>query len=159
MISVPGVCTIGTMNRDNTRESLLFWRVVFAAAALWTALGAVPGMFDAAATFRRFYGFEPESELVLELFRGAWGQSLLFALGYLVAVIDPRRHAALLLLGVVGKAVYAVRLFGNLIEGEGGSLTVAAVVGDALFVALFAIFLLKTGALLSLLRPTPVESP
>ncbi len=142
------------MTKHDTTYPGRMWRIVFAAAAGWTALGAIPALTDTVRTFQRFYGFAPESTLVVELFRGAWGQSLLFALGYLLAAIDPWRHAGLVALGGVGKAVYAFRLLGDVISGEGGPLAIVALVGDLIFVLLFALFLANTGALRSLLHPS-----
>ena len=144
----------GGMTKHDTTHGVWMWRIVFASAAGWTALGAVPSLMDTASAFERFYGFAPESALVVELFRGAWGQSLLFALGYLLAAVDPRRHAGLIALGGVGKAVYAFRLFGDVISGGGGPLAIVALIGDLVFVLLFALFLVSTGVLPSLVRPS-----
>ena len=133
------------------------WRIVFAAAAVWTALGAVPALIDPAGTFQRFYGFAPESTVVVALFRGAWGQSLLFAVGYLLAALDPWRHAGLVARGGAGKAVYAFRLSADILTNGGGSLSIVAAVGDLVFVLFFALFLIRTGALRSLLHVSPAR--
>ena len=146
------------MNENHTTYGVWMWRVVFAAAAVWTALGAIPSLIDPAGTFQRFYGVAPESAMVVTLFRGAWGQSLLFAAGYLLAAFDPWRHAGVVALGGIGKAVYAYRLITDLLAGGGGPLSIIAVVGDALFVLLFALFLVRTDALSSLFLPSSATS-
>ncbi|MBX3270998.1 MAG: hypothetical protein KF729_12105 [Sandaracinaceae bacterium] len=128
------------------------WRAVFATAALWTLLGAIPGYLDPAASFLRFHGAPADSPLVLELYRGAWGQTLLFAVGYAVAAIDPRRHGLLLLLGGIGKLLYAIRVLSTLGDLPTPMALVAAA-GDLVFVALIAAFLLTTGTARSLLTP------
>ena len=143
------------MKKHDTVYGMRLWRILLAAAAGWTALGAIPSLLDTASAFQRFYGFAPESALVVELFRGAWGQSLLFALGYLWAAFDPWRHAGLVALGGVGKAVYAYRLLGDVISGSGGPLALIALTGDLVFVLLFTLFLVRTGVLPSLFSPAP----
>lgn len=115
-------------------------------------LGALPGILDAATTFQRFYGAPAESQLVLDLLRGSWGQSLLFAVGYLLAVLDPWRNAAFLLLGGIGKAAYAWRLGRGLIAGQGGPIALVAVIGDVVFVLAFAALLIRSGVVPSLFR-------
>lgn len=57
------------------------WRAVFFAAALWTTLGAGLGFLDPARTFALFHGAPPVSEDLVQIYRGASGQSLLFAVG------------------------------------------------------------------------------
>ena len=133
--------------------SLKRWRWVFAAAALWTTLGAVPGFLDTANTFVRFHGAPPDSALMLQIYRGAWGQSFLFALGYLLAAFAPIRYAAIVALGMVGKAFYAVGLGKSILAGAAGPLAAFAMVGDLVFVGLFLVFLLTSGVL----RTMPLE--
>jgi hypothetical protein len=133
--------------------SLLPFRLVFLAAAIWTSLGAGPGFFDPAGTLALIHGAAPDSALALALFRGASGQTLLFAVGYLLAAAAPRRHAAVVGLGGIGKALYAARLLGEVLTGGGGPLAVVAVVGDLLFVAAFVAFFATSGVLRTLLRP------
>lgn len=124
--------------------------LAFALVAAWTALGAIPGFFDPRGSFLRFHGHPPESPLVLELYRGAWGQTLLFAVGYAFAARDPRRHALILLLGAIGKTLYAIRLLGPITSGQATPLTVLAAVGDALCVATIGYWLVTQGTLRSL---------
>lgn len=142
------------MQSITSRAALVAWRITFLSAAVWTMLGALPGLLDAAGTFERFYGVAAESERLLDIYRGAWGQSLLFAIGYLLAAIDPYRHAAILVLGVIGKAVYAFGLAQAIVAGEVTSpVATAAVVGDTIFAIAFAVFVVASGALVSLFKP------
>lgn len=129
------------------------WRGVFLTAAVWTGLGAIPALVDPVTAFGQFYGIVPNSKMVIELFQGAWGQSLLFAAGYAIAAVSPVRHAAIVLLGGTGKAVYAVRLLAMVVDGEGGALAVVAIAGDLVFAVLFALFLCAPGVLRSMVLP------
>ncbi len=122
---------------------MLFWRLVLAAAALWTMLGAVPAFLDTASAYERFHGSPAGSPELLAIYRGSWGQSFLFAVGYLVAAFNPVRHALVIGLGVVGKIVYAAGFVGPVLAGEAGSLAFAAVIGDFVFAGLFLAFLIQ----------------
>jgi hypothetical protein len=133
------------------------WRWLFGTVALWTALGAVPGFLDPHTSFVGFYGHEPESALVLDLYRGAWGQTALFAIGYALAAIDPRRHGALLLLGSVGKILFAARHLSTALGPSGTSLFTVAVVGDLVLAALMLTYVVRSGVLASLARPAPAS--
>jgi hypothetical protein len=132
-----------------TVPSLRTWKFVFAATAVWTLLGAVPGFVDPLGSFVRFQGGPPASDLELQLYRGAWGQTLLFAVGYVFAAFDPRRHVLLLVLGGVGKLLYAARI---LVGGDAAPLALFAAVGDLVFVAAIATFMARDPGARSLFR-------
>jgi hypothetical protein len=108
-------------------------------------LGAIPGLVDPETAYQRFHD-GPATQDVLELFRGASGQTFLFAVGYLVAAFAPRRHALVVALGGAGKAIYAVRLLSDAAAGHAGPLTLVAAVGDLVFVGAFTVFLAHTAA-------------
>jgi hypothetical protein len=115
------------------------WGLVFLAAGLWTMLGAIPGLVDPEAAYQRFHA-GPVTQDVLLLFRGSSGQTFLFAVGYLVAAFAPRRHALVVALGGVGKAMYAVRLLFETAAGHAGPLALVAAIGDLAFVGAFIAF-------------------
>jgi hypothetical protein len=115
------------------------WGLLLLAAGLWTMLGAVPGLVDPEAAYQRFHD-GPAAQDVLDLFRGASGQTFLFAVGYLVAAFAPRRHALVVALGGAGKAMYAIRLLSDAAAGHAGPLTLVAAVGDLVFVGAFVVF-------------------
>lgn len=147
------------METENNHRPLRLWRWVFAAAALWTTIGAVPGYFDPAGTFARFYGVEANSTLMVQIYRGAWGQSFLFALGYLLAALAPVRYAAIVGLGMIGKTFYAFGLLGAVIAGSAGPIAGLAVAGDLIFAAAFGAFLLSAGVLRGLAKDAVLGSP
>ncbi len=130
------------MKRTNLSNKRL-WQVVFGLAAVWTAIGAILGILDTARTFARFYGFIPDSALLLDVYRGAWGQSLLFAIGYGFAAYNPRRYSVIVALGLIGKVSYAIGLYGYIGAGTVGPAAVPALVGDLVFAAFFTAFLIS----------------
>ncbi len=112
------------------------FRYLLVATAVWTLMGAIPGYLDPAASFHRFTGAPANSPMVLELYRGAWGQTLLFAIGYAVAAFDPRRHVLVVALGAIGKLLYAARILVGFSGGAPTGLALFAAVGDLVFVVL-----------------------
>lgn len=124
------------MRTTSSDRALRAFRFILAATALWTLMGAIPGYLDPASSFQRFTGAAAESPLVLELYRGAWGQTLLFAVGYAVASFDPRRHLLVVVLGAVGKSLYAARILGGFAGNAPTGLALFAAIGDLVFVAL-----------------------
>jgi hypothetical protein len=102
-------------------------------------LGAIPGLVDPEAAYQRFHA-GPVNQDVLLLFRGSSGQTFLFAVGYLIAAFAPRRHALVVALGGVGKAMYAVRMLFEVAAGQAGPLALVAAIGDLAFVGAFVVF-------------------
>jgi len=122
---------------------------MFALVAAWTLSGAVPGFFFAEWTYQQFQGSPPASAEILDLFRGAWGQTLLFGLGYAFAALDPGRHGVVALLGATGKVLYALRL-GQ--AGDVSGFTLVALVGDLVFAGLIFTYVVVTGQLVGYFR-------
>lgn len=137
------------MNNPLRNPAWTGWSVLFAIVAVWTALGAIPGFFWAEWTFESFYGAPPPSALVLDLYRGAWGQTLLFAIGYAFAAWNPSRHGLIAVLGATGKLLYAARLAASMATGEASAMTVLALVGDVVFAGLIFVFAFSTGQFLT----------
>jgi hypothetical protein len=121
---------------------MLALRIALGLAATWTLMGAIPGYLDPEDSFARFFGVPAESALVLELYRGAWGQTLLFAVGYGVATLDPRRHVLVVVLGACGKLIYAIRILVSLADRPPTTLALSAAIGDLVLVATLGTLLL-----------------
>jgi hypothetical protein len=151
-----------TTTTSNER-ALRALRLVLVVTAMWTLAGAIPGYLDPAASFLRFHGAAAESPLVLELYRGAWGQTLLFAIGYAIAALDPRRHIAIVGLGATGKVLFAARILSSLAERPPSTLAVAAAVGDLVFVTLlvtlFVALFVATNPRAATRAPLPAAPP
>jgi len=133
------------MNHPFRNPTWTGWSILFALAAVWTASGAIPGFFWAEWTYEAFTGAPVPSALVLDLYRGAWGQTLLFALGYAFAAWNPTRHGLVAVLGAVGKLLYAARLAASMGAGETSPMTVLALVGDLVFASLIFVYAFSTG--------------
>jgi len=121
------------------------WSVVFGFIALWTLSGAVPGFLFPEWTYESFYGHPAESQLIIDLFKGAWGQTLLFGLGYAFVALDPARHGLISLLGGIGKIMFAARLLITTKLEDFSGLSLLALGGDLLFAAAIFVFVFGTG--------------
>lgn len=143
---------MATMMQNTLRNPQSWgWSLMFAVVAAWTLSGALPGFFFAEWTYQQFHGRPPASSEVLDLFRGSWGQTLLFGLGYAFAALDPSRHGVVAVLGAVGKVLYALRL-GQ--AGDVSGFTLIALVGDLVFAGLIFTYPLVTGQLVGYFRRT-----
>jgi len=99
--------------------------------------GALPGFFDSAGMYVREFGRPLADPVMVAVYRGAWGTALLYGFGFLLVAYDPPRHWGVVLMGGVGKALFAVNLAYMFAHGWTSDFAVVVIVGDALFVAAF----------------------
>lgn len=131
------------------RPVLLRLRWLFVIAALWNFAGAVPGLFFTAQMFEQEFGRPLNDPVMVAVFRGAWGTAFLYGFGFLMAARNPVRHVGIVIIGGIGKALYAVNLLGMYLSGWTSDFALFVVAGDAVFVALFAAYVVhlkKLGA-------------
>ncbi len=122
---------------------LLRTRVLFVAAALWNFAGAIPGYFDSAGAFTRMFGGSLDQPTMLAIYRGGWAAALVFAIGYLIVALRPTRHTGIVLIGILGKLLFATDYFTMYQAGLTTSLALIIVAGDLVFTALFVLFLVR----------------
>jgi len=125
------------------------WSVVFGLIALWTLSGAVPGFLFPEWTYQNFFGHPAESQEVLDLFRGSWGQTLLFGVGYAFVALDPARHGLIAMLGGIGKVGFSVRLLVTTRPEDFSGLSLLALGGDLVFAAAIFVYVFGTGQFLT----------
>ena len=125
-----------------TREVVIF-RVLFLVSALWNFAGAIPGYFDAANMFAREFGRELSDPVMVAVYRGAWGTALLYGFGFLMAAYNPLRHTGIVLMGGLGKVFFALNLLYMYLNGWTSEFAMVVIAGDALFVAFFALYLMR----------------
>jgi len=132
------------MNRSKpTPPELRAFRWLFIIAALWNFAGALPGLFDSAGMFAREFGRELTDPVLIAVYRGAWGTAFLYGFGFLMAAYNPVRHTGIVLMGGVGKALFALNLLYMLQQGWTSNFAILVVVGDALFVAAFVAYFVR----------------
>lgn len=118
------------------RERMAF-RLLFTIAAVWNFAGALPGFFDSAGMFAREFGRELADPVMVAVYRGAWGTALLYGFGFGFAAYDPVRHSGVVLMGGVGKALFALNLAWMYLNGWTSDFALVVIGGDIVFVALF----------------------
>lgn len=85
-----------------------FFTYLFLIAALWNLVGAAFGYFNTAYTFQGLFDRELTDPLFYEIYKGAWGTTLMFFLGYLLVAYDPIKQWGIALIGGIGKLAFAL---------------------------------------------------
>lgn len=124
------------MHIMKNRKHLSF-TVLFLFAALWNLIGAGFGYFNTSYTFMGLFGRELNDPLYYEIYRGAWGTTLMFFLGYLLAAYDPIKHSGIVLIGGIGKFFFALAELDLYLKGLAHPIILVIVIGDFIFCGLF----------------------
>jgi hypothetical protein len=110
------------IDRGSLTTRALFWfRVLFVIAAFWNFAGAIPGLADTAGMFEREFGRALTDPVMIAVYRGAWG---------------------IVLMGGLGKALFALNLLNMHLQGWTSSFSIVVIAGDVVFVALFGLYFL-----------------
>jgi hypothetical protein len=128
-------------------------RLLFVVAAIWNFAGAIPGLFNTAVMFEREFGRPLTDPVMIAVYRGAWGTAFLYGFGFLLAAWDPLRHWSIVLMGGVGKALFAINLLYMFQNGWTSSFALVVIVGDALFVLAFLAYFVWVRARLASISP------
>jgi len=121
-------------------RELLFFRSLFVIAALWNFAGALSGLFDSAGMFAREFGRDLTDPVMVAVYRGAWGTAFLYGFGFLVVAWNPVRHTGVVLMGGLGKALFALNLAYMHLNGWTSDFSIVVIGGDIIFVALFLVY-------------------
>ncbi len=125
------------------RRDLIALRLLFLISAIWNFAGALPGLFDSAGMFAKEFGRELTDPVLIAVYRGAWGTAFLYGFGFLMAAYDPVRHTGIVLMGGLGKALFALNLLVMYLNGWTSDFAIVVIGGDVIFVTLFIIYLLR----------------
>ena len=120
-----------------------FIQALFVIAAVWNFAGSIPGITNAAGMFAQEFGRDLSDQVMVSVYRGAWATSFLYALGFLLVARNPERHVGIVLMGGLGKALFAMNLAWMYLSGWTSDFAVVVIVGDAVFVTLFLIYLFR----------------
>lgn len=122
------------------------FRILFIVSAIWNFAGSLPGIIDSAGMFEREFGRTLNDPVLVSIYRGAWATSFIYAFGFLIAAKNPIQHCGIVLMGGIGKAGFAVNLLVMYLSGWTSSFAVLVIVGDIIFVVLFALYFAKLHA-------------
>ncbi|WP_397405164.1 hypothetical protein [Phenylobacterium sp.] len=118
-------------------------QALFVIAAIWNFAGSIPGIANPSGMFAQEFGRDLSDPVMVAVYRGAWVTSFLYALGFLLVARNPERHAGIVLMGGLGKALFAMNLAWMYLSGWTSDFAVVVIVGDAVFVTLFLIYLFR----------------
>lgn len=124
------------------RDIKLF-RVLFIISALWNFAGAIPGLMNSETMFFQEFGRELSDPVLLAVYRGAWGTAFLYGFGFLAAAWNPQRHTGIVLMGGLGKALFALNLLNMYLKGWTSDFAIVVILGDVLFVAAFIYYIVR----------------
>jgi hypothetical protein len=119
----------------NKAFSYFTW--LFLAAALWNLIGAGFGYFNTGFTFQKIFGRQLSDPLFYEIYKGAWGTTLMFFIGYLLVAYDPVKHVGVAIIGGIGKLSFALAELQLYLAGLANPVLLTIVVGDFIFCAFF----------------------
>lgn len=120
-----------------------FFTGLFIVAAVWNLIGAGFGYFNTEFTFQGIFGRELNDPLFYEIYKGAWGTTLLFFIGYLMVAYNPIKHSGLALIGGIGKFFFAIAELQLFLSGLANSLILIIVLGDFIFCLFFVYYFIK----------------
>ncbi|MDH5404307.1 MAG: hypothetical protein OEZ01_07550 [Candidatus Heimdallarchaeota archaeon] len=126
---------------NNLNHNLKNWQIFFIIASIWNLFGSLPGMIDAPRTFQILFDRELTDPLLISIYRGAWGSTFLYFIGYLFVAKNPTKHTGIVIIGGIGKFYYAINLLNLYIDGLTSSKVLVVIVGDLIFTSLFVVFL------------------
>ncbi|GGH03196.1 hypothetical protein GCM10007420_19390 [Glycocaulis albus] len=135
--------TTSNTSRDMAGRELLLFRSLFVFAALWNFAGALPGLLDTGGMFAREFGRDLTDPVMIAVYRGAWGTAFLYGFGFLIVAWKPVRHSGVVLMGGLGKALFAINLAWMYLMGWTSDFAILVIGGDIIFVALFGVYFVR----------------
>jgi len=132
--------TTNDLSKDMGGRELLSFRSLFVIAALWNFAGALPGLFDSAGMFEREFGRNLADPVMVAVYRGAWVTALLYGFGFLIVALNPVRHTGVILMGGLGKGLFALNLAYMYLNGWTSDFAIVVIAGDVIFFMLFVVY-------------------
>ncbi len=117
------------------------WRIVFAIAAGWTVLLALPGLFTPRNGLRVYWGIETDRALPRLL---QWLSSVLMlalACSYALIAWEPASWLALVAVGVAAKAVFSLATLTFHIRGRNSDTVAVVALLEGVLAVFFVIYL------------------
>lgn len=116
---------------------------LFLLASLWNLAGAVFGFFNTSFTFELIFNRELTDPLLFSVYKGAWGTTLIYFIGYLLVSYNPEKHYGIVVTGGIGKLGFIISLLQLYFAGIAGPIIFVVVIGDGIFLILFAYYFYK----------------
>lgn len=120
-----------------------FFTVLFLAASAWNLIGAIFGYFNTELTFEGLFGRELNDPLFYDIYKGAWGTTLVYFIGYLLVAYNPVKHMGIVIVGGIGKLAFAIKLLQFWLSGYANDIVFIIIIGDFIFTVLFIYYFIK----------------
>ena len=122
-----------------------YWSYAFYLVAVLNILGTLPGILNPASGYLEFTGIESSDYYDLFFFRSLWIIVLLFGVGYFIVARNPEKNHAMLLVGGIGKLIFAIHVILAFLDDKVTGMALTAGIADLVWVAVFVVFLFKFG--------------
>ena len=122
-------------------SSRKFWKIVFLIVGGINVLGTLPGILYPQTGLSEFTGTITSEFYSLFLFRSLWIVVLLFGIGYLLVAFNPSKNHGILVIGGIGKLIFALHLLWAYGSHSFSSMALMTGVMDLVWVIIFSIFL------------------
>ncbi len=120
-----------------------FFTWLFILSAVWNLIGAGFGYFNTEYTFEGIFDRQLNDPLFYEVYKGAWGTTLMFFIGYLLVAYNPIKHTGVALIGGIGKLSFAIAELNLYLNGLANAKILIIVAGDFIFCAFFVYYFVK----------------
>ncbi len=124
-------------------EKLRRIKLIFLMAAFWYLAGTYLGYLNTAYAYQLFFDRELIDPLIHTIYKGAWGTTLVYFFGYLIVAYNPTKHSGIVIVGGIGKLGYVANLIQLYMSGIANSVVFIVIVGDLVFLALFAYYFVQ----------------
>jgi hypothetical protein len=111
-----------------------YFQAFFMIAAVWNFAGGLPGAMFPALMFEREFGRVLEDPSLVAIYRGAWGTSVLYGIGWLIVAQAPAHHWGIVAMGGLGKMLFALNLAYMYLNGWTSDFALVVIAGDFFFV-------------------------
>lgn len=122
------------------RSELTSFRVLFAIAALWNLAGGILGYLNTGFAFELMFDRELTDPLFHGVYRGAWGTTMVYFVGYSIVAFNPLKHVGIVIVGGIGKVGFAVQLLQFYFAGLATAHAFVVIVGDFVFCLAFVVY-------------------
>lgn len=120
------------------------WQLFFGAMALWNIGAALPGLVAPRRGFRLLYGVDTDHFYELYQHRAIMSVILLFGVGYAIIAIEPSANLGLVLLGTIGKVLFAAVIVTLFFMRRATKVALLIAACDAVFAVIFLRYLLSS---------------
>lgn len=120
---------------------------LFQVAAAWNIVAGIAAMVQPALFYRLAYAYDgPIDAIWLQMHIGFWLLIVLLGVGYVLVGRDPEHNRGIVVLGAMGKTVFALFWMAQFVAWRATPLLALGAAGDLVFAGLFVGWLRRTSA-------------